>query len=209
MRRFLAALSLCLIAFGLSIGIADAKPRHAAKPFIDCFTDGPVMRCGGFGIDVTGQPSATGFVQQSSVRAVKEKKTRHAKKTSKREYRSIASHSGFSSGGYLVSKARAYMGQTASQIGLHRSTLWCSAFMRHITGASGVDDRARSWLVKTRVAPQVGAIAVLTRGKSGGHVGVVSGFSARGNPIIVSGNHGRRVGEGEYPRHRVLAYVMP
>jgi hypothetical protein len=39
------------------------------------------------------------------------------------------------------------------------------------------------------------------------HVGVVSGFDDSGNPIIVSGNHGRRVGEGVYPRSRVLAFV--
>src|SRR5664279_2906093 len=57
--------------------------------------------------------------------------------------------------------------------------------------------------------PRIGAIAVLTRGKNGGHVGVVSGIDANGNPIIISGNHGRRVGEGVYPRSRVIAYVMP
>ncbi|MGB3445073.1 MAG: TIGR02594 family protein, partial [Xanthobacteraceae bacterium] len=29
------------------------------------------------------------------------------------------------------------------------------------------------------------------------------------NPIIVSGNHGRKVAEAVYPRGRVYAYVMP
>jgi uncharacterized protein (TIGR02594 family) len=57
--------------------------------------------------------------------------------------------------------------------------------------------------------PQVGAIAVMTRGKNGGHVGIVSGVDASGNPIIISGNHGHRVGEGVYPRGRVYAYVLP
>ena len=57
--------------------------------------------------------------------------------------------------------------------------------------------------------PEVGAIAVLTRGKRGGHVGVVSGVDEQGNPIIISGNHGQRVGEAIYPRSRVIAYVMP
>jgi len=50
---------------------------------------------------------------------------------------------------------------------------------------------------------------VLTRGKNGGHVGVVSGVDPHGNPIIISGNHGRKVGEAIYPRSRVIAYVMP
>ena len=39
--------------------------------------------------------------------------------------------------------------------------------------------------------------------------GVVSGIDPSGNPIIISGNHGHKVGEGVYPRSRVYAYVMP
>jgi hypothetical protein len=57
--------------------------------------------------------------------------------------------------------------------------------------------------------PEIGAIAVLTRGKRGGHVGVVSGIDKDGNPIIISGNHGHQVGEAIYSRTRVIAYVMP
>jgi hypothetical protein len=34
-------------------------------------------------------------------------------------------------------------------------------------------------------------------------------FTAKGDPIVISGNHGGRVGEGVYPRSRVLAYVTP
>ena len=57
----------------------------------------------------------------------------------------------------------------------------------------------------TRVdGPQVGAIAVMH-----GHVGVVSGVDANGNPIIVSGNHNHTVAEAVYPRGRISAYVMP
>jgi uncharacterized protein (TIGR02594 family) len=55
----------------------------------------------------------------------------------------------------------------------------------------------------------VGAIAVMSRGARGGHVGVVSGIDANGNPIIISGNHGRRVAESTYSRGRIYAYVMP
>jgi uncharacterized protein (TIGR02594 family) len=63
--------------------------------------------------------------------------------------------------------------------------------------------------------PQIGAIAVMARrgraagGSPGGHVGVVSGIDPRGNPIIISGNHGHRVAEAVYPRGRIFAYVMP
>jgi uncharacterized protein (TIGR02594 family) len=57
--------------------------------------------------------------------------------------------------------------------------------------------------------PQFGAIAVMSRGNRGGHVGVVSGIDRNGNPIIISGNHNRRVGVGVYPRGRIYAYVIP
>ena len=40
----------------------------------------------------------------------------------------------------------------------------------------------------------------MSRGRRGGHVGVVSGIDASGNPIIISGNHGRRVAEAVYSR---------
>jgi len=105
----------------------------------------------------------------------------------------------------LVERARAYMGQTASQLGLRR-TAWCAAFMNKITGGGTGSDLAKSYLAKPRTSPSVGAIAVLSRGR-GGHVGVVSGFTSSGEPIIISGNHNRVVGEGVYSKHRVLAYV--
>ncbi|MCW5692872.1 MAG: TIGR02594 family protein [Pseudolabrys sp.] len=111
----------------------------------------------------------------------------------------------------LVSEARKYMGTNPTD----RSRLWCATFMNMVlakAGYSGTNsDAARSFAQYGRRVsePRVGAIAVLTRGKNGGHVGVVSGIDANGNPIIISGNHGRKVGEAIYPRSRVIAYVMP
>ncbi len=111
----------------------------------------------------------------------------------------------------LVSEARKYMGTNPTD----RSRLWCATFMNMVlakAGYSGTNsDAARSFAQYGRriSEPRVGAIAVLTRGKNGGHVGVVSGIDANGNPIVISGNHGRKVGEAIYPRSRVIAYVMP
>lgn len=113
--------------------------------------------------------------------------------------------SGYSAGSGLVQRARQFVGQTAGQVGV-RSTLWCSAFLRKITGVSGVDDRALSWERKPHVAPQVGAVVTMGR-RGGGHVGVVSGFTAKGDPIVISGNHGGRVREAAYPRSRIRAWV--
>ena len=72
------------------------------------------------------------------------------------------------------------------------------------TNASGVDDRAISWLRKPRTIARIGAIAVMPH-----HIGIVKGFDKRGNPILISGNHGHKVGIGAYPRGRILAYVTP
>jgi uncharacterized protein (TIGR02594 family) len=110
-------------------------------------------------------------------------------------------------GSGVVSRARQFIGETAHQVGV-RSTLWCSAFLRKITGARDVDDSALSWERHRRVAPQVGAIVTMRR-LGGGHVGIVSGFDAQGNPIVISGNHGGRVREAVYGRSRIRAWVSP
>lgn len=111
----------------------------------------------------------------------------------------------------LVSEARKYLGTNPTD----RKKLWCATFMNLVlakVGYAGTNsDAAKSFAYYGhRVSePKIGAIAVLTRGKTGGHVGVVSGIDKNGNPIIISGNHGHRVGEATYPRSRVIAYVMP
>jgi uncharacterized protein (TIGR02594 family) len=112
-----------------------------------------------------------------------------------------------------VTEARKYLGTNPTAL----NSRWCARFMNMVlskAGYSGTNsDAARSFVgYGRRVSePRVGAIAVLSRGKNRnlGHVGVVTGIDPRGNPIIISGNHGRRVGEGVYNRNRVIAYVVP
>jgi uncharacterized protein (TIGR02594 family) len=110
-----------------------------------------------------------------------------------------------------VSEARRWIGLNPTS----RDTLWCATFMNFVLERSGYQgtgsDAAKSFAsYGQRVSgPQVGAIAVMTRGKNGGHVGIVSGIDWAGNPIVISGNHGKKVGEGVYPRGRVYAYVLP
>ena len=117
----------------------------------------------------------------------------------------------FGGGGGLVAEARRYLGTNPTG----RSSLWCGHFMNLVLERSGRQgsgsNTARSFAsYGSRVSgPQVGAIAVMSRGKGGGHVGIVSGIDADGNPIIISGNHGGRVAESTYPRGRVYSYVMP
>lgn len=111
--------------------------------------------------------------------------------------------------GDLITDARRYIGTNPTG----RRSLWCGAFMDMVlkqTGHKGGGNLARAYAKYGRriSGPQVGAIAVMAR-KGGGHVGVVSGIDASGNPIIISGNHNHTVAESVYPRSRIYAYVLP
>jgi len=121
---------------------------------------------------------------------------------------SLASSGGF--GSSLVSEARRYLGTNPTS----RGSLWCARFMNMVlqeTGHRGTgSDLAASFAhYGTRVSgPQVGAIAVMGR-RGGGHVGIITGVDAQGNPIMISGNNGNRVREAPVSRGRIYAYVMP
>lgn len=111
----------------------------------------------------------------------------------------------------LIAEARKYLNTNPTPL----KQLWCARFMNFILnklGYSGTNsDAARSFLHygERILGPRIGAIAVLSRGKYGGHVGVVTAVDRQGDPTLISGNAGRRVRIGRYPRSRVLAYVAP
>ena len=121
-----------------------------------------------------------------------------------------AAASGFSSSN-VVSEARKYLGGNPTG----RGRLWCARFANMVLQQSGYrgtgSDMASSFAkYGQRVSgPQVGAIAVMTRGRRGGHVGIITGIDASGNPIMISGNNGNRVREAPVSRGRIYAYVMP
>jgi uncharacterized protein (TIGR02594 family) len=123
-------------------------------------------------------------------------------------YGGMAASGGF--GSSVVAEARRYIGGNPTS----RGSLWCARFMNMVLERSGHrgtgSDLARSFAsYGQRVSgPQIGAIAVMGR-RGGGHVGVVSGIDANGNPVLVSGNYHNRVVEAPYPRGRIYAYVMP
>ncbi|WFU82080.1 TIGR02594 family protein [Bradyrhizobium sp. CIAT3101] len=123
----------------------------------------------------------------------------------------MAAGAGVGGGSGLVSEARRYIGGNPTG----RGSLWCARFMNMVlqhTGHQGTgSDMASSFAhYGTRVSgPQVGAIAVMSRGRRGGHVGIITGIDAQGNPIMISGNNGNRVREAPISRGRIYAYVMP
>jgi len=117
--------------------------------------------------------------------------------------------SSFGSSG-LVSEARRYLGGNPTG----RGSLWCARFMNLVLQHSGYkgtgSDMANSFAqYGQRISgPQVGAIAVMGR-RGGGHVGIITGIDASGNPIMISGNNGNRVREAPISRGRIYTYVMP
>lgn len=117
--------------------------------------------------------------------------------------------SGSSSG--LVMEARQFLGTKPSGMG---GSLWCARFMNMVlekTGHHGTGSAMANSFASygRRVSgPEVGAIAVMGR-RGGGHVGIITGVDAHGNPIMISGNNGNRVREAPVSRGRIYAYVMP
>jgi uncharacterized protein (TIGR02594 family) len=111
----------------------------------------------------------------------------------------------------IVAEARRYLGGNPTS----RGSLWCARFMNMVLQHSGYrgtgSDMASSFArYGQRVSgPQVGAIAVMSRGRRGGHVGIITGIDAKGNPIMISGNNGNRVREAPISRGKIYAYVMP
>jgi uncharacterized protein (TIGR02594 family) len=110
----------------------------------------------------------------------------------------------------VVAEARRYVGGNPTG----RGSLWCARFMNMVLERAGHrgtgSDLARSFAsYGQRISgPQIGAIAVMGR-RGGGHVGVVSGIDAAGNPILISGNNRNRVVEAPISRGRIDTYVMP
>lgn len=113
-------------------------------------------------------------------------------------------------GSDLVAEARRWIGTNPTGW----AHVWCGKFMNFVLEQTGRRGSGSNLAVSfahygRRISgPQVGAIAVMGR-RGGGHVGVVSGIDASGNPILISGNHGHRVAEAVYPRGRIFAYVIP
>jgi uncharacterized protein (TIGR02594 family) len=169
--------------------------------------------------------AAMGYVQSAPNRTMKDAPVRPRRIASHRHRRSVEQRTHqhaaspaaafaavvSSPGNSLVAEARRYLGTNPTG----RSRLWCARFMNMVLERSGhkgtSSDMARSFASygQRLSGPQVGAIAVMTRGRRGGHVGVVSGFDPKGNPVVISGNHSRRVAESVYSRSRVYAYVIP
>ncbi len=193
------ACSVALAIFGAS---ATAGPAHR--------TEQRAALAAAQSIGADGDIRNLSGTEAYAARSVEDRRWRHRRQPAAKATKSYANSAcGRFTGRSLVAEARKYLGTNPTG----RSSLWCGAFMDMVlkrTGHAGGGNLALAYLhYGTRVGgPQIGAIAVMGR-HGGGHVGVVSGVDANGNPIIVSGNHNHTVAEAAYPRSRISAYVMP
>jgi uncharacterized protein (TIGR02594 family) len=113
---------------------------------------------------------------------------------------------------HWINVARQYKGTNPT----NRRSLWCADFLNLVLQKSGKQGTSSSMAGsfigygQRLSGPQVGAIAVIGRGRGGAaHVGIVTGLDDGGNPIIISGNHNNTVAEATYSAGRVIAYVWP
>jgi uncharacterized protein (TIGR02594 family) len=207
-RRLLVALALCLAAIAASVTPASARSHHGAGRHAHARHAGHHARRhhGHRHYRHIARGSRWNRVAQMQARGVTNRNASFGSGAAPGGA-VVSSASGSSN---VVAEARRYIGGNPTG----RGSLWCARFMNMVLQHSGYrgtgSDLARSFAsYGQRVSgPQIGAIAVMGR-RGGGHVGVVSGIDAGGNPIVVSGNNGNRVREAPISRDRIYAYVMP
>lgn len=94
-------------------------------------------------------------------------------------------------------------------------TPWCASFVSGVLELSGIASARSAWArsyLKWGIPlgdPAVGAVAVLERGPSSGHVAFVVGRDAAGNLMLLGGNQGDMVKVSAFSPARVLAYRWP
>lgn len=122
--------------------------------------------------------------------------------------------SSFGGGRNAVAIAERYIGTNPTKM----RRLWCANFMGLVekkAGRSGTgSNMARSYATYgkavSRKQVRPGDIAVLSRGKRGGHVGYFVGWADNGKAILISGNsRGGKVSKGQYAANRIIAWRRP
>lgn len=118
------------------------------------------------------------------------------------------------SGKSAVALAERYLGTNPTKM----RRLWCANFMGMIekqagragTGSNFAKSYASYGKRVSRHEVRPGDIAVMSRGKGGGHVGYFVGWAPNGKAILISGNsRGGKVSKGQYAASRIFAWRRP
>lgn len=93
-------------------------------------------------------------------------------------------------------------------------TPWCASFVSGVLELSGIRSARSAWARSylkwgADGQPAVGAIAVLERGPTSGHVAFVVGRDARGNILLLGGNQGDMVKVSPFNMQRVIGFRWP
>jgi uncharacterized protein (TIGR02594 family) len=112
----------------------------------------------------------------------------------------------------VIALAERYLGTNPTKM----RRLWCANFVGMIEKKAGRpgsgSNFARSYASYGQKVhkPQPGDIAVMARGKRGGHVGYFVGWAPNGKAILISGNsRGGKVAKGQYAASRIFAWRRP
>jgi uncharacterized protein (TIGR02594 family) len=208
-RRSLVALAFCSAAIAAS-SPASARSHHASQRYAHARHTGHHFARRSFSHHRSLEGTSRSERGVARLRARGFGATQARVTSGSSEAATGFATSGGFRGSSLVAEARHYLGGNPTG----RGSLWCARFMNMVlekTGHRGTNsDLAASFAhYGQRVSgPQVGAIAVMGR-RGGGHVGIITGIDAQGNPILISGNNGNRVREAPVSRGRIYAYVMP
>jgi uncharacterized protein (TIGR02594 family) len=211
--RLLVALALCSAAFAASATPASAKSHHGARRYAHAHY--PRVHTRRHYAHRYRRHFSQHFARASRWERGVAQMEAHDLGRANASIASSAFNGGMTtSAGFgssnIVAEARRYIGGNPTG----RGSLWCARFMNMVLQQSGYrgtgSDLARSFAsYGQRISgPQVGAIAVMGR-RGGGHVGIITGIDAQGDPIMISGNNGNRVREAPISRGRIYAYVMP
>jgi uncharacterized protein (TIGR02594 family) len=207
-RRSLVALALCTTAFAVSVTPASARSHHGLRRYTHAY-DGSHHARGHFALHHFRHVRHVAHRSRlhHGIATMRSRDGANVTLTSTAVSGGVSARTGSSD---LIAEARRYLGGNPTG----RGSLWCARFMNMVlqhTGHRGTgSDMARSFASYGHhvSGPQVGAIAVMGR-RGGGHVGIITGVDARGNPIMISGNNRNRVREAPVSRGRIYAYVMP
>ena len=206
-----ALILLCSLTVAALATAATAKPHHHYSRAIAAMPVSPSWQTRANRHIRYSEPRATALADLATAGSGRRSRFANDPRPAQASanFAAAQSHSNSAYGGAtsdpMVNEARRYIGTNPTG----RGSQWCGAFMDMVlrrTGHPGGGNLAWGYSRYGRRigSAQVGAIAVMH-----GHVGVVSGVDANGNPIIVSGNHNHTVAESVYPRRRIVAYVLP
>lgn len=188
MRMLLCATTALLIL--MQIPSAQAQPVHCAfDPHMgECATSSPAA------------PPAKARRTAKKPRRVAARGTR------------VAAMAASASAPSWLHEAQKWIGARARDLGV-RPTLWCAAGLNKWLRSAGLQgtnsDAARSFASYGKpTTAQPGAIAVMKRGRNGGHVGIV--VSDLGSSVrIIAANQSNRVSYGVYSKRQIYAFRWP